>query len=368
MDMPDNDQIKSFKDVKKELKALLFLNGYSKLLRTNSFFKKVFWLICTIPLFGYCMLLVYNNYMGYAEFNVVTQIKVVENETLSFPAITFCLYDLVTFISPNLSEVLKNCSFENTIGCSSNDFEYFEIYDPWPNANVGCYKFNGGFNASGQPTNILQSSIFGTMSGLSLHFNLTVQNFLFYFVGENKVVPVYTELNSMLQGGKFIYANIQAKKDIKLPQPYSKCIEDISSETSHLVEQILEQNITYRKTNCYDLCFKEYFSSRNISLKDAYIGIRFSYEGNCSHLCPLECQINQFEVSENTFTYPQGSFVSSLEIIFYYSQNKYTEIVQSVKTTETDLIANTGGVLGLFLEVTFISAYRLIVAVFDIIF
>ena len=41
--------------------------------------------------------------------------------------------------------------------------------------------------------------------------------------------------------------------------------------------------------------------------------------------------------------------------------SKYTEMKQVVKTTESDLVSNTGGVLGLFLDISFFHVYSFLV-------
>ena len=56
-----------------------------------------------------------------------------------------------------------------------------------------------------------------------------------------------------------------------------------------------------------------------------------------------------------------------LMLNFYYSDRKYTDITQSVKVTLADFISNNGGILGLFLELSFFSAYRFILFIFDFI-
>ena len=48
---------------------------------------------------------------------------------------------------------------------------------------------------------------------------------------------------------------------------------------------------------------------------------------------------------------------------FYYTERKYTEISQMVKVTGADFVSNTGGVLGLFLELSFLSVYRFVIYV-----
>ena len=71
---------------------------------------------------------------------------------------------------------------------------------------------------------------------------------------------------------------------------------------------------------------------------------------SCSDACPLECQTKSFDVNTNSIRF----YDSILQMNFFYLNNKYTELTQSVKTTETDLISNAGGTLGLFLDFTFL--------------
>ena len=56
-----------------------------------------------------------------------------------------------------------------------------------------------------------------------------------------------------------------------------------------------------------------------------------------------------------------------LNMSFFYHDRKYTEVTQSVKVTFADFTSNTGGVLGLFLELSFFSACRFIIFIFDLI-
>ena len=117
---------------------------------------------------------------------------------------------------------------------------------------------------------------------------------------------------------------------------------------------------------CYELCYNNYLSGyavlKNISKNNARFELKFDYSENCSHICPLECSSISFDDFQNEIIDQSGI----LQLNFFYSDLKYTEITQSVKTTQTDLISNTGGVLGLFLELSFLSAYRFITFVLDI--
>lgn len=357
-------KFKSYKDIKEELKGFFSIDGYSQLLDTRSLFKKVFWLSCMIALFVSGMLLIVQNVKEYQSHDVVTQIKVVDVEMLIFPAITFC------FSRSTLSDLLLRCYFDTESNkCTTDDFEYFEIktnnYEI-KDRNYQCYKFNGGRNFFKHKTNILWSSYVGFSTGLTISFNSSYNGSLFYYIGDTNVRPTRSEIYSnivKLEDGKNL--NIEMKKSIdnKLPKPHSNCSDHINSETSYLVKEIIQNNQTYRQKPCYDMCHQDYLKtyarSRNISIFSVNY-VNFDFQGNCSHICPLEC-------SSTTFDHSKVELQNSgpMRFSFFYSDRKYTEISQSIKTTEADLISNSGGVLGLFLELSFISAYRFIIYIFD---
>lgn len=365
------NKVLSFKEL---IKKIFSLNPFSRPFDAKKIFKTILWLVIMVPLFVSCMLLVYDNYQAYMLNEVVTQIKTKESNNLTFPAVTFCVFELAQgkpSVIYNLSEVFQKCMFEGHIDmCSENDFEYVLIYDASVGASYDCFKVNGGRNATNQKTAILNALSFGKGSGFSFHLQLkNVVSSVGYYVGDTGVKPVFGEMTNLLQPGKVANVAIKKSVDAKLPEPYNDCEDDIDGERSYLVKDILDQNITYRQINCYDLCFYNYQRSPRKS------PTRFNYkDSNCTQLCPNECITNSFEVTEtlSSLTDNQNSthvdYKRLLIINVFYANNKYVDISQSVKTTTTDLIANIGGVLGLFLEVTFISAYRFFIIIFDIIF
>lgn len=187
---------------------------------------------------------------------------------------------------------------------------------------------------------------------------------MYYFVGDNNVKPVWTELMTHLvqrSVEKTLLVDIKKSVDIKLPFPYSNCSGSINPGTSYLVKEIIEQDIAYSKKFCTELCYDNYLGkyalSRNVS--------KLAFKGNCSHFCPLECVSTSFEVFQTEAVSNRQTELT--KALFYLSDPKYAEISQTVKTTEADLVSNTGGVLGLFLEMSFLSAYRFVTFVFDII-
>lgn len=360
-------QLKSLKDLKAEIKAFFSLKGYSMLLSTNSVLHKALFLISVISFLIYSLTLIGGSYQDYKEYHVVTQIKFIENESIVFPAVTFCAQEWYTSASVGLEGKLSLCIYDN-YNCSLNDFEEFKIYDIYTQSNTSCYKLNGGRNATSHETKLFTGTVFGVESRLKIVFNMLPDQFLYYFVSANKERPVFSDLTSIIQPGKFVNINIKKIVDAKLPEPYNACKEEISPSTSHLVEHILKQGIAYRQENCYDLCFSEHLLARNIAIQSSWYQVNsvdFNYHGNCSHLCPPKCLNIEYQTS--TTSYTRADRNKSAYLVFYLKNNRYTEITQRVKTTEIDLIANIGGVLGLFLELSFVSVYRFIVFIIDII-
>ena len=371
------DKIKSLKDLKKELKALFSINGYSKILDTKSPVKKVFSLVCMIALFVGCMYFVDLNVKDFQTYDIVTQIKSLNYELLTFPAVTFCLLDRSQepIISRNLSEVLIATHFDSINNTFSiNDFEYFKVYAPDMELHQNCFKFNGGRNALNHEIELQSTQDIGYESGLNMILKPSNDS-LFYFVGDNKVRPTNVDLDRSIYLNKapelLISLRIQKTDDIKLPFPYSKCDRNINSRTSYLAKEIIENNMTYRQINCFEMCYHNYLArfaeSRKISVRDAYDVVVFDFKGNCSKLCPLECTSTTFEISKNEFKLSPSDPIS-LRMTFYYSDRKYTEITQSIKMKLSDFISNTGGLLGLFLDLSFFSAYGFIIFMLDLIF
>ena len=359
-----SDKFKSLNDFKKEFKAFFSRNGYSVLLETSSIFKKVFWLSCMIVLFVTGMNLVVSNVKEYEAHDVVTHIKDIYVETLTFPAITFCLAEYSpenpTLIkSRDLRSVFSYYYFEFENFLNLNLFEFISI-DTYSidDQSLDCYVFKGE-----------QNQKVGRGTGLFLTLNMSKNDVLYYHIGYDNIRPLFSELESLTYTERnFVYIGLKKTVDLMLPKPYSNCKENINSKTSYFVDQIAEQNITYRQKYCYELCFNSFLNkfaiSLNISKYQAKTLFTFDYKGNCSQLCPLECKSTSFEILKSEITTSYEGFTTN----FYFIDRKYTEISQTVKTTGADLISNTGGVLGLFLELSFFSASRFIIYFYDFIF
>ena len=298
------NQFRTFKDVKAEFKAFVTVSGYSKLLGTRSLFTKLLWLICVIPLFAYCLFLVHTSLEEFLQYHVVTQVLVKDEDTMVFPAITFCIREIspkniFQLVAVDFAGAFQNCTFTNETFhiCTLDNFEKTPIYDHQYGIHHDCYKFNGGLNP-------ISTSIFGVQSGLIIQFNISAYEFVSYYVGKNTIEPKISDMSTINQPHEIVLAGIKKTVDIKLPVPYNNC---------------------------------------------------------------TECRTVSYDINEYVFNPYQ--IITNLTIMnFFLSESRYTEISQLVKTSKADLISNAGGVLGLFLEVSFLSFHRLLIFLFDVVF
>ena len=217
------EKIKSLDSLKKEIRAFFSIDGHSKILKTKSILKILSCLLCVTTLLVACLFYVTMSFLNFYQYDVVTQIKSKEVETLPFPAITLCLVDYnysldlskkphfsEAFATRDLKDFLLECDFEDQ-KCSIDDFEHFTMYFQYEaiQSHLNCYKFNGGKNASKHQAEILQSTKFRAFSGLILQLNMSRRSFFFFHIGDNNVQPLFTELMKTITPGNNIYIAIK---------------------------------------------------------------------------------------------------------------------------------------------------------------
>ena len=148
-----SDEIGNWEQLRQELGSLFSASGYSKLLGTRSLFHKLFWLFCFAWLVYGCGHYVLGNVAGYLDYEVITQIKMREDASLNYPAVSLCFHELSfaadlkgsNLTDLGIGQVLYHCFFEYERNlCSVDDFEPVVIDNPPKGTQIRCYKFNGG--------------------------------------------------------------------------------------------------------------------------------------------------------------------------------------------------------------------------------
>jgi len=178
-----------------------------------------------------------------------------------------------------------------------------------------------------------------------------------------------------------------------MPAPYSDC-QDAKTFDSLLISEIKKLNQTYRhkdcllmcynkmtieKCACYDAYFQGIFGAppcltleEIACVADSYLHfLNIDATKVCIDLCPLDCEVTNYDIKMSYSRYPSSSHVNVLKknlkiikhlknenvtmdmlkknllgIRLYYADMSYVAITEYPKTQLVDVIASVGGLLG----------------------
>ena len=329
--------------------------GFTRIVRAETKFMKVFWVLMTLVSLGFGLYLTSGTIKEYMEYEVFTQTKIIQATSSLIPSITFCIIDTNTI---DLNAFFDNADFSSPTGFKANltgEQFYQESFGD-------CIKFNHYTNKSEN----------------KLYTANTLDDFFFFKIDLNKVkfsrVYVFSSDNydNILDWSQYITRyfyvenffdiNIKKEVELKLEEPYNRC-QNIS-------------DITYRQTNCLAQCRNRNFASRyNCTLRNFYSVLGYSYcnegvskslEFNtiCEEQCPKECSTTKFDVLINNPDVA-SNFNGTVEFSVYYLYLSYTEIRQTPKMSGYSLLNEIGGALGLFVGITFLSLFEFLEYLFE---
>lgn len=278
---------------------------------------KIIWLICFLISFGFCSFSIYSSVLDYLDYNVVTNIKIINTNQLTFPVINICnlnLYDtdysfntskaLFKTIRPDPSfltlaqawtatllvklgfdkkllghsihDVIITCRF-NQLECDlTKDFEYYYdiIYG-------NCFRYNSGRDMLGNKVNESKiTSQTGKKNGLNLElytgsasendYPFSVENgYIIFITNESLNSGVESNDGIKISSGLSTSINLNKYSIIKKAKPYSECTDNLITkeaynsecyrkmfEYSNSSEQSLK--LKYKFADCYFLCFQRF--------------------------------------------------------------------------------------------------------------
>jgi acid-sensing ion channel 5 len=315
-----------------------------------------------------------------------------------------------------IENMLVSCSF-NALPCSTSDFAYFY------NQQYGnCYKFNGLNQSSRSTSQIKNSTNEGSFYGLVLELyvgkpSTNTQN-------ENHdgiILSIQNQTNEPFYQGSILtaaanaetYLNIKKIFRTKLEPPHGNCLNDFSFTPYY--NQILNKlNRSYSEELCKKICTQDQFiklcgcqhpnhifdtsSSASVCYFDGNdtqrecfynFQINLPYLDYCKSACPYECNSMEYEILSHTALYPTSFYTNILynysntrglnlslseipqafvKVYIYYDSLRYTKTVQSSQMEMSDLMANIGGNLGLFLGMSFLTFAEIIEISFNTVF
>ncbi len=283
-------------------------------------------------------------------------------------------------------------AFRKKLGKSINEFILFCKYDDefcnltqnfiWVyDKNYGnCFKFNHDLH---KPK---MSTFSGKFYGLILTLDVDILKDLKIFSqnmgaviklenGSNELdLPISFETNIVVDR---VYAK-------QLLSPYSLCFfengEWPKSFNTDLYDIFLKYGIPYNQKDCIELCYQNLAISYCSCLDRQSIFLpswdycyksddvkclirayeRFKQDGNsyvhdkCVSSCPLECNSTSFQMS-SSFSQITLNAASTVRVNIFYESLSYIEISETEAKSAIDLISEIGGIMGLFLGLSFMS-------------
>ena len=258
-----------------------------------------------------------------------------------------------------------------------------------------CFQFNIN------QTNLALAQKPGETYGLALviyHYddnwgNTCWDNGMIAFVHNSSYKPVASD-GVKIKPGDNSYIAVSRTFTRKQPRPYSVCI-DLTQYSSKYFDLIIEQNRTYRQADCFELCFQERVIETCECYDLRFLDINKNSTAPCLNMtqwncitneyykydytqcallyCPLECESMSYGMSVSTLENPSyhwyldigspdGSYdqYKSEWINFnvFYPTLSYTAISETPKVLLSDLFAQIGGSLGMFVSFSVFSLFE----------
>ena len=373
------------KEKKKEIVDLLqgsTAYGVPNLFRSKHLFNKILWICFLLVASISSCYFIYSGILDFLEYKVITNVELKYDQPAEFPTVTICCEDGIDL---NCLDQINNSRFGYDF--SLND-ELKNNLESFFNQQHGqCFRFNSGKNLRNHSIPTKNSTIGGRNDCLKIALN-TTRNILVWIHQKNSPPKIedWENHDNPIFISKGTRSNIVIEKtvDLKLDEPYNKCLKDASyfQGNKTIVDYILKTNQSYSQIKCLEYCFDlNYIHDKPCNCTKSELGhvwmdcwieqenktidsCTFKYKSKfyknnlanvCAEYCPLECDTVYYSVTENNYN-PSDNFTT---FIAYFRSLQYTLITQQPKMLTFDLISSIGGILGLFVGVSFVSLFEI---------
>ena len=340
--------------------------------------ERLVWAVISLVSWTYCTLYILSNIDEYYQYPVITNINRVYEKEAEFPAIVYC----------NRQTTLKQ------------DFNKKKSDNSFILGN--CFWFNYGKSWDSRKLPILKSEAPGVDHGFRLELiaNETVKMFIFPQDESLKG----NRLDNEIQISTGLETNMVITRTVvvKLGEPYRNCQTGYNFELGPF-DNYNQSFYPYVQSDCFYLCpyrknfeainkteeylqnFQFYFTNYNKWIHETVNGRNAAYQREfsqiyanltrkekalgifkyCEDICPVECKHVSYSVT------PFYKLINSRSIAavnIYYDEFAFTEITELPKITFDNLLANIGGVFGLFVGASWMSMVEIIEFVLNILY
>ncbi len=387
------------------------LPGISNISQNQNILIRIFWILCLLGLNFLSAFYITNTLIGYYNYEKITNINIIQEEMPQFPTISFCI-DYMP--DKTMEKIVVDCKFDY-VQCSYEDFSLEKVNNILYDLQT-CFRFNSGRNYYNNSIEIKKLSRSNLFSGLQLKLTLDdyvtddflkktifklrifVDNSSDYF----NILQIYDIDNGLMIPAGINHVQIDREIIKNLPEPFNKCVkQETNDNVSRMFQYFKQNNKTYIQKDCMNLCIIDYAMKKC----DCSVDSNFNFEpcsydsiildcfSNyyhqflnksilepkiCKKECPLECDSVNFNLIHNSF-YATDKFLDiyndtngeskdNLIYLFIYYPNKQYQLVTQIPRMQTfDLVSNVGGILGLFIGVSFLTFVELIEIIFKMI-
>ena len=316
-----------------------------------------------------------------------------------------------------MSDMLMSCQF-NAQPCNSSDFTLFETF------NYGnCYQFNAIKKSSDSKK---QTQNGGLVYGLNLELflgntgnelNILKSNGVRVYVHDSKINPIILKEGFYVSPGTETNMVISQTNFNRIKTSVKNCIENVTSTTefdSDFYRETIRKFKIYSQKYCVLVCYNQFIfekcnasitdlnnfqMNRNLDLnaticfttKTVDFYSNSSLVSNCYSKCPQECDTVNYDLQISFADYPTQFYSTLIKSYFAYWNNYYPRIFynftdhaelkknilainlyfqdtsymlieENLAKTPEQLIADIGGLLGLWVGASLLS----IIEVFEL--
>jgi len=414
----NKEKLQKIKEKTSSLLEVSTAHGLPNIVRAKNVTILIMWSIVTFVSTCACFYFVIDNILDFLKYNTVTTFQEVYEQQSQFPTISICGYPS---INKSLDKLLLKVRFDRID--ETNLSRIFEEFND--NVFGKCFRYNSGRNIYNETYDILNATESGKPNNLKMNFYVDVPDGYDFseiaFFIHNHSSPPYEMDNGgyYLRAGSWNYFEIEREFYSILDEPYNDCLKDVSSFTRNktLIEFILNRDRIYSQDYCYYLCSSLYaleesncscasnltnfdkdclrnvfdtFESKTKRCVSEYLKEfrkKYQYE-KCPEYCPLECDSEDYIINSYNELFPVAGNISAISkadiglynfstyeevnkhfivLYIYYNKLSYKFVSQNPKTEMFNFISNIGGLLGVFLGVSFLSFIEIFEIIYEII-
>ena len=297
----------------------------------------------------------YNTVLEYLDFEVITQVKIVNESPMDFPSVFFCIKNTETTSNISLKKLIKKCKFADRDCDVDSDIEYLKTGFP---IFKDCMIFNGYINNQIK----YKSDEVNLSSGLRIQFLYYPGSKFKIFITENNIKNIGNSVPLILENPDLYDITITKTVDRKLGIPYNNCsrITDLSYNRWNCIEKCIHDKVAYK----YNCSMVGYYQVNNRVICSKKFIKRRSFSVQCEINCPEKCDSIIYEYSSRE----HDQNITFYFFRIYFSRLTYLDLKQIPKMTDFDLVNSIGGSLGLFVGFQFMSLIEILQYVIDVIF